>query len=487
MSRQFRFLVFSSLFLSLPAFRSSFAVEFLLKPVGADVPHSIIDGALHVMERPARIELEVFLRDWDRDGNGVPLLRTFQYYFDIGSLSSGQLGSLQVLNVPCDDNGDCAGVAPVPECVPYAGEPARCITSYQDTTRDDWVHRCCTAIAACNPTGSCGSTTLDGGAVDNGAWKYLGSVLLHAAPDAAGTFVVKLDLAQTREIFQVDPPDATDPGLAEISQTPSVIHIHAVTACCGANDMCHDALSADCATSGGTPLFGALCGNNATSGGDADVCAQDCQPNGVWDPLELTAKPYVDCDQNGLLDACEPQPVPNPLVFRVPAASQTVPRSKGGILAVEFHCPIVMPSPGSVSFRKLLPGGAFGPERGAQLAINRSAVVDPVNDPFGPFRGLTIGLTQFVLETSSWYRIEIQSPGGQAALFRVDLPVLLGDVNGDGFVLNSDVVLANAGVFSSVSSFDRRDVNGDGFLSNADVTFINAQSPRRMPPKPSGH
>jgi hypothetical protein len=72
--------------------------------------------------------------------------------------------------------------------------------------------------------------------------------------------------------------------------------------------------------------------------------------------------------------------------------------------------------------------------------------------------------------------------------FEAHFPVLVGDVDGNLFRTNADVLRINAAVPSNVDVLtDRRDVDGNGVINNADVLLVNAIGMARMPPKPSGH
>lgn len=478
--------------LSLLMARPSHAIEFSIKPIRADVAHTFKNGVLHILDHPARVELEVFVADWDRNRDGVPVLKTFQFEVDRGSLKSGPIGHLLIPQAPCLSHGDCAAMGPAPECrITQPGQPGTCEQASQDITRDDWIHACCQAIPACRGSDlTCGSTTLGSGAVDNGSPKYLGTIWIDVPGTAAGPFSVQLNtsaLPWPVTFLEFEPSDATDEALLELSNVPARIVVEHPTACCMPDNSCQDVLFSECSEQGGATVLGTLCGPESAEAGAHPICTQDCQPNGIWDPAELAGTPFLDCNSNLILDVCESDTTVNVMVDRFPSEGQTMPRRVGPIVRLEFTCPIPLPSAAQISFRQLLPGGSLGPNLiGSHVLPFPLFPVDPVHDPGGPFRGLRFTAIQ-EFQQATWYRVEVPSPFGGLPPLQFDLPVLIGDVDNDGFVLNRDVLLANAGPFGPVTPTDRRDLNGNGSLSNADVVGINAMVPRRMPPKPSGH
>ena len=64
----------------------------------------------------------------------------------------------------------------------------------------------------------------------------------------------------------------------------------------------------------------------------------------------------------------------------------------------------------------------------------------------------------------------------------------IGDVNGDGVVLNTDAGLVNVAIPWPMCPDDtREDVNGDGFVLNTDSGLVNVRIPSAPVSKPTGH
>jgi hypothetical protein len=75
--------------------------------------------------------------------------------------------------------------------------------------------------------------------------------------------------------------------------------------------------------------------------------------------------------------------------------------------------------------------------------------------------------------------------GGTTASASATMGVLLGDVNGDGFVLSGDYTdtRAHSGAPVNGTSF-RYDINADGFILSGDYTTVRAQSGMQLPTPP---
>jgi hypothetical protein len=63
--------------------------------------------------------------------------------------------------------------------------------------------------------------------------------------------------------------------------------------------------------------------------------------------------------------------------------------------------------------------------------------------------------------------------------FSQSLKILAGDVNGDGVVNASDLVLTNSGVAQPYNIF--YDINGDGIVNAADATAVRARLNTKLP------
>jgi hypothetical protein len=75
------------------------------------------------------------------------------------------------------------------------------------------------------------------------------------------------------------------------------------------------------------------------------------------------------------------------------------------------------------------------------------------------------------------------SAGNSSSLLSASMAVLLGDVNANGNVSNTDVASVKAQVGASVDSSNfRNDVNANGIISNTDVSATKAQVGTRLPP-----
>ena len=74
------------------------------------------------------------------------------------------------------------------------------------------------------------------------------------------------------------------------------------------------------------------------------------------------------------------------------------------------------------------------------------------------------------------------SNGGHLDTVTSQMPVLIGDTNGDGFVNSADIgqTKAQSGQPLGASNF-REDVNVDGFINSADISLVKSKSGTALP------
>jgi hypothetical protein len=207
-----------------------------------------------------------------------------------------------------------------------------------------------------------------------------------------------------------------------------------------------------------------------------DECELDCNANSVPDDCDLAAGAGHDCNENGRLDECERRP--NFLVESDPPAGRTLGRSSQNTICLSFRCDI---SPTvrlgrDLSVAELMPGGTFGADiTGGFELIRRDTRTVCLIDRLSR------------LQPGHWYAMS--NPGWDGVQgFSLLYPVLVGDVDGNGWVLSSDFARLNAVIPTAKADlFDRRDVNADGTIDEVDGASVLSWIPKRTPAKPAGH
>jgi hypothetical protein len=236
------------------------------------------------------------------------------------------------------------------------------------------------------------------------------------------------------------------------------------------------------------------CNTNAV----ADACdiasgtSQDCDgatwhANGIPDSCDIANCPASsgrckDTNANGIPDGCEPTAAM--LLSAAPATQMSLWRSATNTVRLTFNQDITAPTAGQIVIQKLLDGGLYGPDLSAGFTFEVAADPNQANQP----RILKIRETGTSLTHRTW--IGIRNTGGWSAAtnFEVQYVVQVGDANGDGKVLNSDL----SAIFPRIptlnaSDQERADVNGDGNVLNNDLSTVFPRIPSLAVPKPSGH
>ncbi len=163
-----------------------------------------------------------------------------------------------------------------------------------------------------------------------------------------------------------------------------------------------------------------------------------------------------------------------------PACGVSWPRSANNFAMLTFDGDLMAPGVGEVEVRELLATGAFG----ADLSTNFTFSI--VNDGGGLPRILRVVENGTQLTDRTWYAI-IDNGWANVDPFEVDIVHLIGDENGDGRVLSSDVVNINSSISFSLVTDSRRDINGDNRVLSADVISANGRIQFATVPKPDGH
>jgi hypothetical protein len=167
------------------------------------------------------------------------------------------------------------------------------------------------------------------------------------------------------------------------------------------------------------------------------------------------------------------------LTTSTPACGQTLPRTARNFILLDFDGDIAAPPPDAIQIRKLLPGGLLG-----DLDLSSSFVhaVEP-SDP----RGLKIQEAGSVLRDREWYAILHTGRWPGVEPFKLDLCVLIGDVNNDGVVSETD--LPPQICLPDLCPYDwlRADVDGSGQFTPVDVLIIIEHNASTVPARPPGH
>ncbi len=163
-----------------------------------------------------------------------------------------------------------------------------------------------------------------------------------------------------------------------------------------------------------------------------------------------------------------------------PACGVSWPRSANNFAFLEFDADLPAPAAGQVQIRELLADGAFG----ADLSTGFTISIE--NNGGGLPRVLTIRENGTQLVDRKWYAVTDNGWTGVAA-FEVDIVHLIGDEDGNGRVLSSDVVNINSSISFTLVTDSRRDIDGNNRVLSADVVDANGRIQFATVPKPTGH
>lgn len=163
----------------------------------------------------------------------------------------------------------------------------------------------------------------------------------------------------------------------------------------------------------------------------------------------------------------------------IPACSETLPRSSRNFILLDFDGDLTQPPPGAIEIRQLLPGGFLGD---VDFSSSFGFTIEPGNR-----RRLRIQETGAVFVNSQWYGVV--HTGGWAGVepFKLDLCVLVGDVNNDSAVTDADLPPDICVPEPECRCGARADLDGNGFCDAFDVNTINAQLGTVAYARPSGH
>jgi len=213
-------------------------------------------------------------------------------------------------------------------------------------------------------------------------------------------------------------------------------------------------------------------------------CGPDCNGDGIDDSQDITGGTSSDCNANNVPDECEAgYPFPAQLVSSNPVHSHSWWRSQNNIARFTFACNVNAPASGQVKVQELLDGGQFGADLSGSFTFT---IEQPT--PGRP-RVLKIkGEPDPTLTHQKWYAVRNTGAWSGVAPFTLHFVNMIGDATDDNNVLNVDLGKINARVPTLNAEDDaREDINGDGRILNADVLWANTYIPTSAPPKPTGH
>ena len=151
-------------------------------------------------------------------------------------------------------------------------------------------------------------------------------------------------------------------------------------------------------------------------------------------------------------------------------------RARNNVLRFSFAPPVLLPTPGQVEIRELLPKGEVGPDLSGEFLFS-------LEDGGSVLRVAEI---DEVLVNGSWYAVRNTGKWTSAQEFEVDYVVVWGDANNDRVTSFIDISAINA-YYGDVSDGSRYDVNGSGDVSFVDLTATSAFVGSAASVKPDGH
>jgi hypothetical protein len=209
----------------------------------------------------------------------------------------------------------------------------------------------------------------------------------------------------------------------------------------------------------------------------------DCNSNQTRDECDIAEGTSQDCNVNMLPDECEPgSPFPAELISCGPMFGQSLWRTQNNVVRLTFACDITAPDSGDVVVQELLSAGAFGSDLSGDFTFT---VEDTAS---GKPRILKINAEpDATLSHQIWYGVRNTGDWGAAAPFEVHYVNLIGDATNDNLVQYSDLSLINSEVPCFSSCDERKDINGDSYVLSSDVLTANEYVGTGAPAKPGGH
>ena len=176
-------------------------------------------------------------------------------------------------------------------------------------------------------------------------------------------------------------------------------------------------------------------------------------------------------------------PVHTPIGTQVAPAQGTLCRSARNTLRLTFDGALAaVPLEGELEINELTNGG-FGSN--IATAANGFAFTLESGDTVLRIRD-DDATSNF--RHQKWYAIRNLGAWRGANPFEIHFPVNVGDANGDGRTVFTDLGFINTQVPTSPAPDQaRRDINGDGSILFSDMGAANAKVPADLVPKPSGH
>lgn len=146
------------------------------------------------------------------------------------------------------------------------------------------------------------------------------------------------------------------------------------------------------------------------------------------------------------------------------AGAKTLNRTTKNIVRFTFSGNMVAPTAGQLQIQQMNAGGTYG----ADLSSNFTFTVEGGTV-------LKIVDTGAHLTSGQWYSFRNTGSWAGVANFEMKIPVLMGDVNGDGTVSSSGDVTAMVSSMGkpATGDNDRKDINSDGTISSSgDITAL---------------
>ncbi len=176
--------------------RAAGPAEFVLTPIRASGTYSIVGDEIRLMGAGQRVFLEIRVEDWSPNE-----LKIYQAQIDAAGYASGTNGLIVPAVQTCagpnvTGNNQCvAAFAPGARCNVPDGPGFRCSAGWLDRNRANWVffgHDWAAADVDTSSESYRYAAVLNPGdpALDTGASKYGGDLVLDVPPGATGTFTI---------------------------------------------------------------------------------------------------------------------------------------------------------------------------------------------------------------------------------------------------------------------------------------------------------
>ncbi len=237
-----------------------------LVPVAASGSHAITGDTIQILGAGQRVTFDIRVSGWDPNLTGQTRLQLYQARIDSAGFSSGDTGvlTLPTIDIPCTVAADCPGYNSV--CT--AGVCSDNGAFVVDPTRPDYVFFGLDDIHAVNiidPDPVLGAVLLSASdsVIDDGIFRYAGTLVLDVPVDAAGTFTIGF----IQDFVQSFYSDQDNVNIPITSFAPAIVVVRT-----------------DCGVGPGTA---------------------DCNGNGQADTCDIIAGTSQDADGNGVPDECD--------------------------------------------------------------------------------------------------------------------------------------------------------------------------------------